>query len=742
MKVIGLAFGVMALPALAVWLGTNRRLDPWSSLAVAITAIFAVLALHGAISLKVWLPFSAWILVGEILLLSMVLLWVARRHAWRSAQTQLPVVRPAAIALVTTTIVVSVWTWWSSTAQFQIPNHDAQFHAVFVRNIARFGTLSTPEAYSNFLVGTGSANIYPLGFHAFAAAIHEITGTVPSATVYLLTCLFVTVLWPISVFVFARCFVQGSSAAAAVAAIVTVGLHQFPLGALGWGGVPTVVGITVMLFAAAAVRSTLAVSLSAGWTVFVLGMVGLSLVHTSEMFLLAAFSAAASWPVLSSSRFPIMARTVAISAIILSFAYPFLERALGASLISSLATVSPNSLEAVYPAVGLLIMLHTGTSLASIWPLVLLLVALCGLMVGKSEPRSFLLYSYCFFLALVASQATQPGWSQVSHALAPWYRQYQRMSYFLVPALAVMVAVGVESLWIRGEKSWNQRGLVSVLLTRALAVGLIVVFIADARPIAARYQKDLFSPLAVLSKEVLEAPAKVAEFRQIEGNVLASFDSGLGYWEIDHDVPVLSAPFLDAERVALRETLNDAILDLAGRPDVQAAVEKLKVTHVGTNDRSMSGAPRPSSSDIRLSNNFDEVWTADGVTLWKMRSFASSIDREKSFWTTTEKGEPVRWITAGQSSISVRNNSNVTGTVRMRVVIAPTPCPSPAFVTLGSETVKVGQRKGPKVLNQIVTLEPKTSVVLALEVNGPPCSVEGVSPTVFTGISSVSVDPT
>lgn len=742
MKIALWAGLIILAPSSAVWIGSARRIRISLAIAFGFVGTFAVLGAHSVASLFVSLPFNLPVAAIEILALSALLWFVGKTYVLRGEPNQ-PSHRHfvASAAWLMTTIMVSGWMWWRSTGnRLHIPNHDAIYHAGFIRNIARFETLQTQDAYFNYLTGRAGRNMYPLSFHAFGAIIQWLTNQPASEIAYVLTALLVVVAWPISVFCFVSFFLKNNPVIAAIAAMFTLALHQFPIGALGWGGIPMVLGGVLLLFGASAVTESLAWK---SWLVVgvVLAALGALVAgHTSEAFLLPIFVASASWQILGKFSKPWVARTLVCSSICLALAYPLIERAVGSSVISNLASVAPNEAGSLYGAVGLLMMLQTGTTIRNLWPLLFLAIGFVGARDGGPLRRATVLYLYCFAVALLASQATQPGWSYLSHITAPWYRQFQRLSYFLVPAVVVLAAVGVEGIWegLKRRRWMPQgRGRTTLILAAVLPI-LGGLFVWDSHSTTITQQRLLFQANSPLTSGVLRAPDRAGVLRRIGGNVLASFDSGIAYWNIDYDVPVLAAPFLDSGRVAVRELLLDGIVDRAKRPDVRDGVRNLDVRFVATNSASMSGAAfRPSPIDVELSGNFTKIWSLDGVAVWRLKKLSTAIEGTLAPWDLSNPAHPKRWAGIDQISLAVHNSAKIGMKARVVVPIYQNSCGSLRRVVLGRQE---SQFAGSDTTIEIsIDLGPDQTANIPIVVDGEGCPLPESGQLVTLGLGPILV---
>jgi hypothetical protein len=732
----------LSFPGVLFWLGTSCRWSLLSALCLGAVTLFGLVGAAVVFSVFWQIPFSPLSASLAVIALSASLFIAGKKikNYVPSFSRRSRSARLFEAFCILGTFGVSAWIWATSTAdRWQIPNHDAMWHAHFVSNIDRFRSLQGQDVYANYLSGRAGRMIYPIGFEAFSAGVRWIANATPSETVFFVTAATVIFLWPIVLVCFARCFVSQRPALAALAAPCALAIHQFPAGALGWGGVTMILGIVVLLASVAVFNDFLEKSWLLATASLAIAMSALVAVHTSEAFLIPAFAAAASWPHLQIRNKVGIPRTAAVAMTAVAFTYPFIERALGSSMISGLANVGPNEPGSLYGAVGLLMVLQTGTTVRNIWPLLFLVVGFLFFNRESGSRRVLTLYVYCMGLALLASQATQPGWSTFSLATAPWYRQFQRMSYVLVPVIIVVATVGVANL-VDAALSRVKEFRHTKLLRSIGIVGfplLICTFAWNAHQTTMQQQKLLFNAVSVVPRKAQIAPSKDMRFGRIKGNVLASWDSGLGYWNIDYGVRVLSAPFLDSNRVALREMLLDGIVDRAVRDDVRAAVRDLRVTHIATNTRSMSGSPRPSPSDVENSGNFVNIWSGEGVDLWRLKRVSTSVVGSYSTWDNDSDGDPRRWLTSSDATLVVTNDDKIRRRVRIQFDVYQNPCDSTVAVEF--EGLEIAMTKASIRLIRTLSIEPGRSVNLAIESFGELCPIESIGALSGVGLSKIDV---
>ena len=307
---------------------------------------------------------------------------------------------------------------------------------------------------------------------------------------------------------------------------------------------------------------------------------------------------------------------------------------------------------------------------------------------------------------------------------SPWYRQFQRMVYLIVPIVALLGGIAIEALaTYRSERTVSQIENTGRKAIAFLIVGLMLTFSWSR---TARVFEILESNYATLSANDLRAPEQITALEDPTVNVLSSFDSGIGYWASDYGTRVYGAPLLNNSIVAQREALLDLIPMLGTSEDARKLVGEMKVGLVVTNSRFMSVGARPNPDSLRQSGNFDEIWTGDSVKVWTIRDVVGGITGSLSDRFEYLNGAVAQWILQKSTAIELHNLSNVSQSVNLSFNAYQNICNSVSTVTVeGSSPVKIGTDRLGESIQLNVLLGPGESLVRQLEIESTSCPDSG-----------------
>lgn len=723
---------VLGLPGVLCVLMSRRNLRLGEGFIFGLATTFGVFGIWAVINRVIAIPYNS----VTIVLLFLVSILIAGATG-RSQRTQgaRPMKTPMEAWLVTTFSVISlVWSWSRGTLdRVVIGNHDASIHSAFVGNIVALGSLDPGSTHSHPISGAGTTNFYPLAFHSVAAGISKFFGLPPSQVVYSLTVVAATVFLPIGTYLLAANIPGGSRKLGALASACLLPLYLFPQGTLGWGGISMVYGVVLLVsFLGLALwslsRSTLMFASLCSLCVIVLATV-----HSSEVFLFFPLLLILGWQQLGhrSTRW---LRLLVTGAAIFSIFYPLIERQLGFALISSLADVNPNEAGTLYQAVGQILLLSPGLENYTFWSLVFVFGGLVAIAYSRRMTQVVGVYAFLFLYAVIASQATKPWYRDVSHVLSPWYRQYQRLTYFLVPVVAILGGFLIDAVVERLTGPLSRRKKLRTTSRALLSLSFATAITFTSIGLTSSIQTLLFSSHSMHSIETIKPPFSELGVTQ-QDTLLASFDSGAGYWSIDHRMRVTGAPFMGTYLIPSHELLLDAIASFASRKDVRDAYSSLSIDYIVTNTRAMSGPPRPSASDLKYSNSFDSVWNVGGYQIWKARETLVDVTGPLTGWVTAPNGQPARWMTDSQVSLSVFNSEPREKAVRVKLRIRQNACKSGSAVRLGSEEYVV---KSLKHLSLNLRIPPQTQVNIPISAIGEPCIDPSTGALVYLGVAPIS----
>jgi len=643
---------------------------------------------------------------------------------------------------------------WNSAMKFGaiIPNHDVFNHTAWVGNIARFHSLSPALAYSNPSTGSGlPSNLYPFSLHALCAYVVELTHVQPSVVVITFTKILIIIFWPLGVFNLARAAGLKSFLGPIAAAVSTVALYNFPYTTLGWGGVAMVAGLVVLVHF---VSISLVLIPDGGIPLLiavVISMFTLLVLHTSEAFI---------YPImLTVLGVPFMMRhngrkSVAIPLLlmcVLVFIFPWIDKWIGPGFISNLAQVSVTGSGTMYQGVGQIIMLSAGMEFHTIWVPIILLSGIFAISFLPTRRNILHFYLLVLIGAFITSQISNKPWSGLGFAFTPWYRQYERMGYFLVPAVALLCGVAfefLETLKLRLHQKFAQ------MCKIGFAVMLIITILGTSWSRTARVFSILVSEHSPLSKNDLLAPSQVKKLREIDTPILASFDSGIGYWANDYNMKVLGSPFLGNGLLTARESLLDTVSDVGRSKETRELLQSINISYIATNNRTMNGAPRPDPSLVEKSHNFDVFWKGDTVTVWKLRPVVSQLVGDFSTPFSTSEHPSMEWVLNKDMTFHITNMETVDHDIEISFYVSQNTCGTTQSISLWNGQVLKMTRKLPSqifssedtnsfqetgLVKLQMRLSPREELIAPLTFNSKYCLFPQTGAIIYGAVSPVSV---
>ena len=609
---------ILLLPGLVALAKSRGTLPTSSAISLGFVSVFAYFGFFVGVNRYIDIPFTVLTAsLGYVALLIMIWLWVPQGSSLPRQPLSHTFI--AASALIAAG-VFHLFIWNHSLKSWAVlPNHDVYLHTNWVGNMARYKSLSSIAAYTHPISGPGTAApLYPFSMHALCAYVVQLGSGTSSVVVVAITRLCVVLFWPLGIFSLARSIGVRTYVGASAAAAATVALYNFPYSTLGWGGVGMVVGIIVLVHSVAISIDWLPKQLKQLLVLFGVAMFALLMTHTSEAFILPLMILVLGWSKIQCvAKNRQITATLAVLSFVL-FVYPWLDKWFGNGYISNLLGAGDGAgTGTVYQGIGLIVNLSAGMEYSSLWVPAILAAGIVGITFLYQYRNVLFFYGVVFLGAFITSQVDLKPWNEISIGFTPWYRQFQRMLYLIVPVVAVMGGIAIEALV-------SYRSSRTVRRTENGVRGIVAIFLVTCMLTfswgkSAHVFKILEDTYATLSQKDLQAPEHLAELRDPHTVVLASFDSGIGYWAADYDVRTYAAPQISDQDTLVREKLLDTIASFATSQSSRSLVTATGITHVVTNSRAMSGPPRPDSNAIKFSNNFEPVWSGDSVTIWKIK---------------------------------------------------------------------------------------------------------------------------
>lgn len=675
---------VLLLPGIVHYYASKKRTEAFLSASIGFVSVFFYFGLFSALARYLPIPFTPIVASTGFALL---LLLIARI----SAVSDLNVTKRSRLWEVLSLAGILAasgchWLIWNSSLKFGgiIPNHDVFNHTAWVGNIARYQSLAPSWAYSNPLTGAGmSSNLYPFSMHAFCAYIVELSHVQPSIVVIAFTKVLIIVFWPLGVFNLARAAGLKSFLGPVAAACSTVPLYNFPYTTLGWGGVAMVVGIVLLTHLVA-----ISIACIPGKGIHLIAVVALSMftllvVHTSEAFIYPIMLAVLGAPLIIKHPNHRKIGGGIFFLCVFVFIFPWLDEWIGPGLISGLASVGVAGAGTMYQGVGQIVMISAGMEFHSIWVPVFLVAGFFAISFLPTRRNILHFYLIVVIGAFITSQVSFKPWTELSFAFSPWYRQYERMGYFVVPAVALLCGVAFELIETRRVEFL---GKFNQVLKITIGTILLIAILGSSWGRTSRVFSILVSEHSPLSKDDLLAPSRVEKLKAIDTPILASFDSGIGYWANDYNMKVLGSPFLGSGLLTARESLLDTVSEIGTLESARDLLRKVNVSYVATNSRGMNGVIRPDPLIIEQSQNFDVFWKGDSVTVWKIRPVVSQLEGNFSTVFSTAEQPKMFWVLDKNVKLHVVNLDAVSREVEISFYVSQNTCNNSQSVSLWNGT--------------------------------------------------------
>jgi hypothetical protein len=728
---------ILILPGLVALQKSKGSTSITSAISLGFMCVFAYFGFFVAISRYVVIPFTVTTAsAGYVLLL--IAIWFGSPSEVRL--NRLPLSFKALTTVGLMTVSFFHFLIWNKALNYGavLPNHDVYIHTTWVGNMARQSSLSSVAAYSNPISGPGAATpLYPFSLHALCAFVVQIGTGHASTVVVSFTRVMVCIFWPLGIFSLARSLQLKTHVGALAAAASTVALYNFPYSTLGWGGVAMVTGVILLTHCAAVSIDYISQSISRFSIVLGIAMAALLLVHTSEAFLFPVMVLVLGWPRFKEFEQKRLKISLLFFGSLLASVYPWLDRWIGNGLIASLGSVAPTGIGTVYQAVGQIVMLSAGMEFHTLWAPFILASSVIALTYSVKF-RSFLYFWLLTVLgAFVTSQVEHSPWDVVSFMFSPWYRQFQRMVYLIVPAVALLSGLALEA-FVVGYRSLNNNK--AERLVRSVAgMSIVVLLLLTSWSRTGRVFNILMEEHSTLSSNDLTLPERVAELRDPSSTILASFDSGIGYWSADYGIRTTAAPLLNNSLLATREGLLDIVSSVGISEEARRLVSSLGITHIVTNTRSMSSDQRPESIRLETSENFDLVTSGDSVNIWRLREVVGNLDGVLSSSFAPSSGHTAVWALEEDVHFEVHNLTQNTQMVEVTFSLNQNICNSVSYATVEMAPLLRFNKVDFHAVTLKLELMPKESVRRRISFNSKPCLDPATGMELFAAISDFRI---
>jgi hypothetical protein len=626
-------------------------------------------------------------------------------------------------------IALNMTVWSQASNGFRlIPNHDAVYHATQISNAIKYHSLGPDVLYASLDGLDNGRHLSPGGLYPLVAALGDMFGVLPSRALYDIAFVVLTILWPISLYFFVRAIVPTLHAWAGVAAVLGSGLYLLPFGPLSWGGVPMAVGVVVLNIATAAFVLSVRRSVE---TTLIIGAVGgftLAAIHTSEFFIFLIWIGIAlvsiRFPSSASQRSEIGRNCLAVLLVAVGMAWSNLENLVGRAFIRPLGQVTTRH-ENPVEAIGQMVFLSAYSPVTTVLPLVLLVASLFWRPPNRDARFAFRILGSSMVLCLLVLGAGRPFLDRLSWATDPWYRQYARVSYLLVSPLAVVGSIVISFAW---SSTFKTRSLRNVPIARLAASVVLLSVVAASLVAAVRSTKtratQVFAEIGALSEQDSVLPKTVPELMKPNTRVLATLDTGLGHWWSDHEVWIAAAGYMDGETRSLANALADTIPNYLADSNVRELYERLGITLLATNRKSLGGFNRPDETQVRHSGAFVPIATGNSVTVWRLADVGITTLGDLGPWRSAdETGNESAPIFGNVLTVRLENLSESSVRSDFKLYFRPPDCSTAQVLSVTSDATSV--KYDNNVLSISVALQESQTLEIPLTFGDALCSTSG-----------------
>jgi len=420
--------------------------------------------------------------------------------------------------------IVLLITWYRSAQSLSItlPNHDAMYHSYAIRNILNFGNIAPNRALQIFPVGSGSAaNFYPLGIHDLMARAVAVTGVSIPGAMNLVALLFGACWFPLSISLFCRELFSDRRVTCLSPCAVLLVAPVFPWSPFSWGGLPTIVGMSVVPAAAVAVYRLLNHTSIYASLVMATIFVGMFSLHTPEL-LSALLLAALMWLAIGeglpigSQLLKHLFRSGAFAALLIA---PVLHNAV--SGVQERNIQYQSAIDSVTLGGQIATSSLSGYSLLALSALLLLCLA-----VARSRQSRILLIGLLVLDVTVYIAGTHPTNSLVKALLKPWYGQVLRINYNTAYLIVPLIAGVLVECWEMTRRTSARR--VNRFLSSSALVAILVLGTAATergQVVSGALLKSWYSQLVPVNKNSIAAYSWMKQHMSTSDYVMTDKDT-------------------------------------------------------------------------------------------------------------------------------------------------------------------------------------------------------------------------
>jgi Family of unknown function (DUF6541) len=517
---------------------------------------------------------------------------------------------------------VSVYAWVQARGGHQLlPNYDAINHGLFVRRILEEGTLDPSRiVVRDPFTELTASDYYPLALHLVAAqVVRLVSATIPTA-LFTVMALTASLAWPAGMYAIARRLLPWRWAPVITAALAATML-QFPYKPISWGGLTTIVGVSLVPGVVALGLFVLRDSDRRGLPVYAFACGSLFVTHTSQVPAVLLFTLTLGAPELfrRATLRLLEVRTIAVSVVA---ALIPMWGVIGDFLAGSEERPNlPTFFGSLASFFGPLLTLSMNVPRETVLPVLFVLGGIAVSFALRVARR--VVVTYIVVAALTLSAGIDEWWTSPFRFLtSAWYAQFERVAYYLVvpvTLLGAMALCGLGELLGRARlpntrvaRAW------AVATTATITIVIAAIVVGDTRNFIGAAERDF-----AYWQKIDENMLNVADLTQLGPDdepvqILATPDSGAMWLYVADPRLEPVGPFLADS--GTHEELYELIgrLSAAGTdPWVDEQLDRYSIDYVFVNDMGMNAEPSlPHADELRANPCFTPVYESGNTGLW------------------------------------------------------------------------------------------------------------------------------
>jgi hypothetical protein len=534
-----------------------------------------------------------------------------------------------AISLLMLAVGAGGWSWLSGVhGGSTIPgNFDASQHGFMVARVANTDSIAADDVLvSDLETGAAATAYYPLGTHASGALVHRIAGVEVDVTLTSMMVFFAAFVFPVGLYALVRYLWPREPLAAGFAALVGVWLVIFPYKPAAWGGIPLIVGMTLVPISLVFLTRTLLTQWSVGGAALTaLVLTAGFVIHNSQLPVIVLFSGllvveravrTRSWRVMTDAIGRLVLVALAVVVLLAPTLSAFVQ---GGSDRFDVTDQAVTNLETI---LGPVLTLHFAVDVRQAW---LALFALAGILVVVWQRR---LWSWVLGCLIVVGLTLVAGTTRHGMAFltAPWYRQAERVAYnlaFFVPVFGgIALALLVDAVSARFP---GRRFAIVGCAIGGLALVSIATGLHAARATRAQVRASFTAPIQPIGQDSLVAFRYLRRHagRSVVLNDL-NIDGSLWMYAFDGVRPLFALTPTGQEQrgrdYRTRLYIHDHIHEAGSDPRLDRLMTVFQVKYVYWGRTSFLDSDHQMDLEsLRTSPGLEEVLTKDSASVFRVK---------------------------------------------------------------------------------------------------------------------------